>query len=92
MADESLEKLSRRERQIMDIILQKGSATVLEVHKELDDKSSYSTIRALMRILEEKGYLRHEAKGVKYVYYPAISKERAEKNAIRNLLSTFFNN
>lgn len=92
MTDESLHNLSRRERQIMDIILRKGNATVIDVQRELDGEPNYSTVRALMRILEEKGYLKHEAQGVKYVYSPQISKKNAEKNAIRNLLSTFFNN
>lgn len=92
MKNKDASNLSRRERQIMDIIYKRQGATAAEVLEDLPDGPSYSTVRALLRILEEKGYLKHENQGVKYVYYPLISQKKAEKSALSNLLSTFFNN
>ncbi|MCX7921599.1 MAG: BlaI/MecI/CopY family transcriptional regulator [Clostridia bacterium] len=91
MAKELTNSLSRRERQIMDIIYRRGAATAGEVLEELPDSPSYSTVRALLRILEEKGYLKHESEGTKYVYSPSISKKTAVKGALKNLMNTFFN-
>ncbi|KNY29340.1 BlaI/MecI/CopY family transcriptional regulator [Pseudobacteroides cellulosolvens] len=92
MSDESLIYLSRREQQIMDIILRLGKATVSDVQDEIGEDINYSTVRALMKILEDKGQLKHEKQGIKYLYYPAGSRKNAEKKAIKNLLKTFFNN
>lgn len=82
--------LSRRERQIMDVIYRKGRATVQEVLDALEDPPSYSSIRAIMRLLEEKGRLRHVSEGPRYVYLPTRPKETARKSALKHLLTTFF--
>lgn len=87
-----LNQLSRRERQIMEIIYQMGSATAQDIHERLPDEPSYSTVRALLRILEEKGFLAHKNQGTKYVYHPTVAKETAVQSAVTNLLKTFFNN
>jgi len=92
MNENSFTALSRRERQIMDILYRKGKGSVAEVQDEIKDEISYSTVRALLRILEEKGYLKHEEEGRKYIYKPVIPKKKAIKNAIDRLLNTFFNN
>lgn len=84
-------QLSRRERQIMDVVYQLGRGTVAEVLERLPDPPSYSAVRALMRILEEKGHLRHEQDGARYVYYPVTSRDSARSSALRHLVSTFFN-
>jgi BlaI family penicillinase repressor len=84
--------LSRRERQIMDIIWRHGRATANEIHEELPDAPSYSAVRALLAVLVNKGHLRHERDGKKYVYVPTASTEKAGKSALRRLLTTFFNN
>ncbi len=82
--------LSRRERQIMDVLYRRGSATAAEVHQDLPKRPSYSAVRAMLRTLEEKGHLRHEAQGPRYVYQPTLSLERAKRSALRHLLDTFF--
>ncbi|MCC7178560.1 MAG: BlaI/MecI/CopY family transcriptional regulator [Acidobacteria bacterium] len=84
------ESLSRRERQIMDVLYARGSATAAEVREALPDPPSYSAVRALLRILEEKGHVRHNQDGPRYVYLPQVSRERARKSALRRLVSTFF--
>ncbi len=84
------ETLSRRERQIMDVLYARGSATAAEVREALPDPPSYSAVRALLRILEEKGHARHEQQGPRYVYLPQVSRERARKSALKRLVSTFF--
>ena len=84
--------LSRRERQIMDVVYRLKRATVQQVLDELSDPPSYSAIRALMRLLEEKGHLTHVAEGNRYVYAPTQAKEKASKSALRHLLDTFFDN
>lgn len=84
--------LSKRERQIMDIIYRRAAATAIEVHEDLRKDPGYSAVRTLLRILEEKGYLRHETKGKQYLYYPTIPRETAINTAIHNLKATFFNN
>ncbi|MCX6622323.1 MAG: BlaI/MecI/CopY family transcriptional regulator [Acidobacteria bacterium] len=84
-------ELSRRERQLMDILLQRGRATASEVREALADPPGYSAVRALLRILEEKGHVRHEEEGLKYVYFPVVTREKASKSAVRHLLTTFFN-
>jgi predicted transcriptional regulator len=92
MAQSPLSALSRRERQIMEIVYRHGRATAGEIHRELTDRPSYSTVRTLLRVLEEKGYLTHESDGPRYVYFPCISTEKAKRSAIEQLLRTFFNN
>jgi BlaI family transcriptional regulator, penicillinase repressor len=84
--------LSRRERQIMDVIWRAGRATASEIHGHLPDAPSYSAVRALLAVLVNKGHLRHERDGKRYVYEPIASQQNAGKSALRRLLSTFFNN
>lgn len=91
MKIKSENSFSKRERQIMNIIYKKGCASVAEIQEELPDKVNYSTVRALLRILTEKKHLTCESQGTKYIYYPVVPKENAAKNAIKELMSTFFN-
>lgn len=90
MAAPARSQLSRRERQIMDVIYRLGRATAAEVHDALPDRPSYSTIRALLRVLEAKGHLRHAEDGPRYVYSPTVPRERARESALRQLVTTFF--
>jgi predicted transcriptional regulator len=83
--------LSRRERQIMDVLYRLGSATAAEVQENIADAPSYSAVRALLRILVEKGHARHAYDGPRYVYSPVISRPVAQKSALRQLVKTFFN-
>jgi predicted transcriptional regulator len=82
--------LSRRERQIVDILYAQGRATAAEVQGALPDPPSYSAVRAMLRILEEKGHVRHEQDGPRYVYLPTIARENAKRSALRHMLQTFF--
>jgi predicted transcriptional regulator len=82
--------LSRRERQILDILYAKGSATSAEVQAALPDPPSYSSVRALLRILEDKGHARHEPQGTRYVYLPMVPRERAQHSALSRIVKTFF--
>ena len=82
--------LSRRERQIMDVIYRLGSATVGDMLENLPDPPGYSAVRAMLRLLEEKGHLRHKQDGPRYVYSPTGSRDRARRSAMRHLLQTFF--
>lgn len=82
--------LTRRERQIMDVIYARGRATVAEVLGGLADPPSYSTVRTLLRLLEEKGQVRHEEAGPRYVYIPTVPREKARRSALRNVIRTFF--
>ena len=82
--------LSRRERQIMDIIYQRRQATAAEVMKHLPDPPSYSAVRALLRVLEEKGHVRHKHDGPRYVFYPTVSRYRARQSALKQVVGTFF--
>jgi BlaI family penicillinase repressor len=82
--------LSRRERQIMDVLHAKESAAVAEIRAALPDPPSYSTVRALLRILEEKGHIKHRQDGARYVYVPRVSRENASRSALKRLVSTFF--
>jgi predicted transcriptional regulator len=84
------ETLSRRERQILDILYAKGSATAAEVLSALPDPPSYSAVRALLRILEEKGHARHESQGTKYIYLPLVPRESARNSALTRIVQTFF--
>jgi len=90
MAPPARSQLSRRERQIMDVIYRLGRATAADVHDALPDRPSYSTVRALLRVLEGKGHLRHIEDGPRYVYSPTVPRERARESALRQLVSTFF--
>lgn len=83
-------KLSRRERQIMDVLYRMGKATAAEIHSAIPDAPSYSAIRATLRILEEKSHVRHEEKDLRYVFLPVVPREKARRSAIRHLLDTFF--
>ena len=82
--------LSRRERQIMDVLFRQGQATVSDVQAAMPDPPSYSAVRAMLRILEEKGHARHEQDGPRYIYKPVVARERAKRSAMRHLLHTFF--
>lgn len=82
--------LSRRERQIMDAVYERGQATVAEVLEALPDPPSYSAVRALMRILEEKGHLRHHQDGPRYVFSPTVSRDRARRSVLSQVVRTFF--
>ena len=82
--------LSRRERQILDILYQRGQATAAEVQSLLPEPPSYSAVRALLRILEEKGHVRHDQDGPRYVYLPTVPRDNAQRSAMRHLLQTFF--
>ena len=82
--------LSRRERQIMDVLYQRGRATALEVQESLPDPPSYSAVRALLRILEDKGHVRHEQDGPRYIFTPKTPRDKARRSAIRHLMETFF--
>ena len=85
-----LHDLSRRERQIMDAIFSKGEATAADVVEAIPDAPSYSTVRALLRILEEKGHLRHREDGPRYVYLPTEQRDKASRSALQQVLHTFF--
>ena len=82
--------LSRRERQILDILYQRGHATAAEVQAALPEPPSYSAVRALLRILEEKGHVRHQQDGPRYVYLPTVARDNAKRSAMRHMLKTFF--
>jgi len=90
MSKEANTQLSRREREIMDVIYRSGRATAAEVLDQLAEPPSYSAVRALLRVLEEKGHLRHEEDGPRYVFVPTVPRERARASALRQLLHTFF--
>ena len=83
-------ELSRRERQIIDILYTQGSGTAAEVQAALPDPPSYSAVRAMLRILEEKGHVRHEQDGPRYVFLPTIARDNAKRSAMRHMLQTFF--
>lgn len=82
--------LSRRERQIMDVLYERGRATAAEVRESLPDPPTYSSVRALLRILEEKGHIRHEVDGTRYVYLPVESARVAAESALARVVRTFF--
>lgn len=90
MKKRSLEHLSRRERQIMDVLHRQGSATAAEVHEQIPDPPSYSAVRAALRVLETKGHVRHQRRSHHYVFSPTLSRDVAQENAARRLLDTFF--
>lgn len=82
--------LSRRERQIMEILYQRGKASASEVREAMDDAPSYSAVRTLLRVLEEKGHVKHRSEGLKYVYVPTVAQDKAKRSAVKHLLDTFF--
>ena len=82
--------LSRRERQIIDILYRRGRATAAEVMQELPADTTYSTVRTQLRVLEEKGHVRHEQDGQRYVYSPAVPRGTVRRSALRHLVETFF--
>ena len=82
--------LSRRERQIIDILYSQGRATAADVQAALHDPPSYSAVRAMLRILEEKGHVRHEQDGPRYVYVPTVARDNVKQSALRHVLTTFF--
>jgi predicted transcriptional regulator len=90
MAKKATVHLSRRERQIMDVVYRLGWATVSEVLEDLPDPPSYSAVRATMRLLEERGHLKHKQDGPRYVYFPTQSRDKARRSALKHLLQTFF--
>jgi predicted transcriptional regulator len=83
-------ELSRRERQIVDILYSRGRSTAAEVQTALPDPPSYSAVRAMLRILAEKGHVRHEQDGPRYVYLPTVARDNAKRSAMRHMLRTFF--
>lgn len=90
MKRKGFDQLSRRERQIMEVIYRAGQATATDVLEGLPDPPSYSAVRALLRILETKGHLRHVADGTRYVFLPVVAPDRARRSAIQSLVETFF--
>ena len=82
--------LTRRERQIMDVLYRRGRATAAEVMGELTGEPNYSTVRTQLRVLEDKGHVRHDEEGGRYVYAPAVPRHAARKSALKHLVETFF--
>ena len=82
--------LSRRERQIMDVLYRKGRATAAEILEEMPDAPSNSAVRAMLRTLEEKKHVRHEAEDLRYVYMPVVPRDKARRSAVRHMVETFF--
>ena len=82
--------LTRRERQILDILFNLGRASANDVLERLPDPPTYTTIRGLLRVLESKGHVRHEEDGGRYVYFPTMAKQRAAKSALGHVIETFF--
>ena len=90
MADSIANRLSRRERQIMDVLYQLGEATAAEVQERMPEPPSYSAVRAMLRILEDKGHIAHHEDGPRYVYAPTVARDTARRSAVSHLLKTFF--
>jgi predicted transcriptional regulator len=86
----SQHKFSRRERQIMDVLYRKERATAAEIMEEIPDPPGYSAVRAMLRVLEEKKHIRHEAEELRYVYMPVVPREKARRSAVTHLVETFF--
>jgi predicted transcriptional regulator len=83
-------RLTRRERQIIDVLYRLARATAAEIQAELPDAPSYSTIRTQLRVLEEKGHVRHVEEGLRYVYLPTVTRRAARRSALRHLVDTFY--
>jgi predicted transcriptional regulator len=90
MNEDIATQLGRRERQLVEVLYRLGKASVAEVLAELPDPPSYSAVRGMLTLLEEKGYLRHKRDGMRYVYTPVIAPAKARQSALRQLVSTFF--
>jgi predicted transcriptional regulator len=90
MGQDKHRNLSRRERQIMDILYQRERASAAEIHAALPDRPSYSAVRAKLRVLENKGHVRHEEQAMRFVYAPTVPRGSASRSALRHLVSTFF--
>jgi predicted transcriptional regulator len=86
-----LRNLSRREREIMDILYQRGKASASEVRESMDNPPGYSAVRAMLRVLETKGHVTHREQGLKYVFAPAVAREKAKRGVLKHLVDTFFN-
>src|ERR1700727_2161489 len=82
--------LSRRERQIMDVLFARGRATGQEIQEGLSDKPNYSLVRTILRVLERKGFVRHVEEGLRYVYEPTVAREAASRSALQRIIRTFF--
>jgi predicted transcriptional regulator len=82
--------LSRRERQVMNVIYERGKATAAEIHEALPDPPTFSATRAIIRTLEEKGHIRHEEQGLRYIYLPVVPADKAKRSALAHVVSTFF--
>jgi predicted transcriptional regulator len=82
--------LSRRERQIKDILYRRGRATAAEVREQLPNRPSYSAMRAMLRVLEQKGHVRHQEQDLRYVFLPTLPRERAKRSALKHMIETFF--
>ena len=82
--------LTRRERQIMDILYQRGRATAAEVQNALPESPGYSAVRAMLRVLEEKGHIRHQEEALRYVFLPTVPRDKAKQSALKHMLATFF--
>ncbi len=85
-----MEQLSRRERQIMDVLYEKGRASAAEILAALPDPPSYSAVRALVKVLEDKGHVTHQEDGPRYLFTPTVPRAKARRNAVKHLLQTFF--
>jgi len=85
-----MQKLSRRERQIMDVLYERGRATAAEILAALPDPPSYSAVRALIKVLEDKGHVKHQEDGPRYVFTPSVPLSKARRSAVKHLLQTFF--
>ena len=92
MADHAMAQLSRRERQIMDVLYRRGRATASEVLDGIPDPPSYSAVRAMLRLLEDKGIIAHEEDGPRYVYRPVVARDKALRSELKRVLRTFFDN
>ena len=91
MVLERQQGLSRRERQIMDILYRSGKASASDVRAAMPDPPSYSAVRAMLRVLEEKGHVKHREEGLKYVYAPVVARDKAKRSAVKHVMETFFN-
>jgi predicted transcriptional regulator len=85
-----MSQFSRRERQILEILYQRGKGSASDVREAMPDAPSYSTVRALLRVLEEKGHVEHQNEGLKYVYVPVVKRDKAKRSAVQHLVETFF--
>ncbi len=82
--------LSRRERQIMDVLFQRGQATAADIMENIPEPPGYSAVRAMLRVLEDKGHVRHEQDGPRYVFIPTVTRDKAKRSAMKHMLDTFF--